>query len=127
MSIFVVLILMIFAHIVDDFYLQGVLAKMKQKSWWEQNVPDKLYRYDYIIALIMHALSWSIMISLPILFVSEWNPHWAIYILFSVNIAVHAVVDDLKANKRKINLIADQCLHLSQIWFTWLLWATVLI
>ena len=28
------LLFMILAHIVDDFYLQGNLAKMKQKVWW---------------------------------------------------------------------------------------------
>ena len=31
-----ILFAMIFAHIVDDFYLQGILAKMKQKDWWEK-------------------------------------------------------------------------------------------
>ena len=36
----------------------------------------------------------------------------------AVNTLVHAVVDDLKANRMKINLIADQLLHLSQILVT---------
>ena len=31
------LLTMIFLHIVDDYYLQGVLAKMKQRKWWEDN------------------------------------------------------------------------------------------
>ena len=26
-------------HIVDDYYLQGILAKMKQKSWWKEVAP----------------------------------------------------------------------------------------
>ena len=39
---------MIFCHIVDDYYLQGKLASMKQKSWWEKNAPDRLYKYDYL-------------------------------------------------------------------------------
>ena len=30
-----ILILMLFAHIVDDYYLQGWLASAKQKKWWE--------------------------------------------------------------------------------------------
>lgn len=29
------LLLMIFAHIIDDYYLQGILAHMKQKVWWD--------------------------------------------------------------------------------------------
>lgn len=126
MSIFVVLILMLFAHIVDDYYLQGILAKMKSKSWWEENAPDKLYKYDYIIALIIHALSWAVMITLPILFASAWQPHWAVYLMLGVNLAIHAVVDDLKANKKKINLIADQSIHFVQTIVTWCIWAFAL-
>lgn len=125
MNIVVVLILMLFAHIVDDFYLQGVLVKMKQKEWWKENAPDALYKYDYIAALIIHALSWSIMITLPILFVSAWDPHWAIYLMLGINTGIHATVDDLKANRHKINLIGDQCLHLAQILETWLVWLLV--
>lgn len=121
MSIFVVLILMFFAHIVDDYYLQGVLAKMKQRSWWESNAPDKQYRYDYIVALIFHAMSWSIMISLPILWAFAWQPHWVVYLLLPINIIIHAITDDLKANKKKINLIIDQSIHTAQILFTWLI------
>lgn len=62
-----ILIFMFFAHIVDDYYLQGWLASGKQRSWWEKNAPDKLYRYDYKMALVCHALSWAIMIMLPII------------------------------------------------------------
>ena len=126
MSVSAVLIIMLFAHIVDDFYLQGILAKLKQKGWWEENAPDKLYKHDYIIALIIHALSWAIMITLPILFVSAWQPHWAVYLMLGINLAIHAVVDDLKANKRKINLIADQSIHFVQIIVTWCVWAFAL-
>lgn len=129
MSIFVVLILMLFAHIVDDFYLQGILAQLKQKSFWS-NANDlkskPLYRFDYIIALIVHALSWAVMISFPILFASAWKPHWAVYLMLGVNLAIHAVVDDLKANKHKINLIADQSIHFVQIVVTWCIWAFAL-
>lgn len=27
---------MIFMHIIDDYCLQGILASMKQKSWWTE-------------------------------------------------------------------------------------------
>lgn len=126
MERFAVLILMLFAHIVDDYYLQGVLASMKQKGWWKDKSPDKLYKHDYIVALICHALSWAVMITLPILFASVWKPHWAVYLLLGVNLAIHAVVDDLKANKKKINLIADQTIHFVQIIVTWCIWAFAL-
>ena len=42
-----VLFAMLFCHIVDDYYLQGILASMKQKSWWEANAPVPLYKNDY--------------------------------------------------------------------------------
>ena len=55
----ILLLSMIFCHIVDDYYLQGFLASAKQKSWWEKNLPNKLYKNDYIIALFEHAFSWT--------------------------------------------------------------------
>lgn len=126
MSISVVLILMLFAHIVDDFYLQGILASMKQRSWWQGKAPEQLYKYDYIAALIIHALSWAIMITLPILYVSGWNPHWVVCLMLSLNFAIHAVVDDLKANRHMINLVMDQTIHFIQIIVIWSIWAFVL-
>ena len=107
---------MIFLHIVDDYYLQGILAHMKQKKFWKEQAPDELYKYDYIWALIMHAFSWTFMIMLPLIFVSPISP--AFYIIFVVNLAVHAYVDNLKANKHKINLWQDQLIHLAQIILT---------
>lgn len=114
-----ILIAMIFCHIVDDYYLQGWLASAKQKSWWENNAPDELYKHDYLVALFMHSFSWTFMIMLlPTIFVvingGVWSP-----LLFICNLIIHMVVDDLKANKKKINLIQDQTVHIVQIFATW--------
>ena len=118
---FLILLCMIFAHIVDDFYLQGILAKMKQKQWWKDNAPDELYKNDYIIALIIHAISWSCMIMAPaILFKLPTIKLVMIIILFIFNVIAHANVDNHKANLHKINLIQDQLFHLGQIIWTWL-------
>lgn len=111
---------MIFCHIVDDYYLQGWLASAKQKSWWEQNAPNKLYRYDYIVALFMHSFSWTFMVMLiptvyTILFSGISYP-----VLFVGNVLMHMFVDDLKANRKRINLIQDQSIHMVQIIWTWL-------
>lgn len=114
-----ILFVMIFAHIVDDYYLQGILASLKQKSWWENQKSYKpMYKYDYIVALIMHAFSWSFMISLPILYLgfTKW-----IAVAIILNTIIHGIVDDLKANKGKINLIVDQSIHIIQIVITWIL------
>ena len=109
---------MIFFHIVDDYYLQGWLASAKQKKYWQENAPEFLYKYDYIWALIMHSFSWSFMIMLPIAYIQHFNISLLFLIMFSVNLVIHALVDDLKANKRKINLWADQLIHIWQIVFT---------
>ena len=117
------LIFMIFAHITDDYYLQGWLASAKTKNWWEKNAPNKLYSKDYIMALFCHSLSWSIMVFLPILIYSLYNQidlNW-FYLVIPINLIIHAVIDDLKANKFKINLIIDQSIHFIQIFITWLI------
>ena len=112
------LLLMIFCHIVDDYYLQGWLASAKQKKYWQENAPEKLYKYDYIWALIMHSFSWAFMIMLPIAYGLSFNINIAFLIAFVVNVTIHAITDDLKANKRKINLWEDQIIHLIQIGIT---------
>ena len=85
----IILLIMLFLHIVDDYYLQGILTKLKQKSWWEENAPNKLYKHDYIIALIEHAFSWTFMIMLPftIMYVTGIKefPYYAYIGLFVFN------------------------------------------
>ena len=117
-----ILIAMIFCHIIDDYTLQGILASMKQKQWWNDNAPDELYKYDYIVALIMHSFSWSfmIMIAPTIYYLINNSYNNDIIILFILNTITHAIIDDLKANKKKINLIDDQIVHIAQIVCTWI-------
>lgn len=115
------LLSMIFAHIVDDYYLQGWLASAKQRKWWEQNAPDKLYRYDYIMALAMHSISWSFMIMLPIAFNCGFNVDIRFVVVFFINVFIHGFTDNLKANWKMINLIHDQFIHLLQIVTTFII------
>ena len=119
-------IMMLFCHIVDDFYLQGILAKMKQKSWWEENAPDKLYKNDYLTALIIHALSWSIMICLPLMCYTVINNinNGMVFMSIAIigNMIIHAVVDNLKANLHIINLHQDRLVHFIQIIVTFSLY-----
>lgn len=113
-----ILLLMVFLHIVDDYYLQGWLASAKQKVWWEKNAPDNLYAHDYLMALGMHAFSWTFMIMLPIVIYFGITINFLI--LFVLNFCVHFITDNAKANQHKINLIQDQCIHLFQIFMTYL-------
>ena len=117
MSTGVTILCMIFAHILDDFTLQkaGMLGVMKQKNWWKTNAPESAYRFDYICALVIHSVSWSFMILLPILIKEHGNPSFVYYFAFGINAIIHGIVDDLKANRKKLNLIEDQWIHLLQI------------
>lgn len=112
---FLIFISMIFCHIVDDYYLQGWLASAKQKSWWDKNSPDKLYKHDYIAALFMHSFSWTFMMMLVptiyiILFGGRYYP-----LVFVVNLIIHMITDNLKANAKVINLCQDQLIHMIQV------------
>ena len=119
-----ILLWMIFFHVIADYNLQGWLASAKQKSYWEANAPEELYKHDYICALLMHSISWTFMIMLPVACFQSFNvAHW-FTIIFVANTALHAFIDDLKANKKLINLWIDQILHILQILVTFalLLW-----
>ena len=120
------LLLMLLAHIADDFYLQGILANMKQKRWWEHSEWYKpLYRDDYRIALLIHSMSWSIMILLPYIVLYNISG-LMLFGAFITNAVIHYYVDDLKANKEQINLVVDQSIHIGQVIVTWMtLWQWV--
>lgn len=106
------IIVMILAHLITDYTLQGWLANGKQKSWWDEICGGKTlekYRYDYIAALVCHALYWAIAVCLPL-----WNSPMLVWAVVG-NTIIHAIVDDLKANRKKLTLVQDQLLHLAQI------------
>lgn len=108
------LFVMFWCHFVDDFVLQGIaMAKLKQKEWWITNAPNSLYKNDYLMALFCHALMWAISIMIPTIFTGNF-----IWWLILINFAIHFIVDDLKANRHKINLIVDQSIHFAQIILT---------
>ena len=115
------LLLMILMHIVDDYYLQGILASMKQKKWWiKQEGYKSLYKNDYKMALLMHSMSWSIMILLPAMFFLNVN-QYVLLGIFVINAFIHYHIDDLKANKLQINLMFDQTIHIMQVITTWII------
>lgn len=123
------LLVMMECHIVDDFRLQGILANMKQKKFWKENASDYIYRYDYICALFAHSFSWDFSIMLPIfvhMYITEKSFNILLFVIFITNFIIHAVVDDLKANRHKINLCQDQSIHFIQIVLTWCLYIFVI-
>lgn len=114
-----VFILMIFCHIVDDFVLQApCLCNLKQRSWWIKNAPNEAYKNDHKVALVMHSLSWAFMIMLPIAIYYRLDIDISFIIHMVGNAIIHGFVDDIKANKKLINLYQDQSLHMIQIVLT---------
>ena len=111
------LFLMYFCHFVDDYCLQAFcLSKLKQKSSWEDYVKDNpSYKYDYLMALFGHAFMWAISIMIPTMISGHF-----IWWLIPINFIIHFIVDDVKANRGKINLITDQSIHLIQVLLTFL-------
>ena len=116
-----ILLSMLFCHIVDDYYLQGWLASAKQKKYWQElpNYTD-MYKHDYIMALIMHSMSWAFMIMLPIVIVNRFDVGFDFFVLYIINAFLHALIDDAKANRFVFNLVQDQLFHIAQIIVTWL-------
>ena len=112
-----ILLFMILLHIIDDFVLQPIsLSNLKQKKWWkkQEGYSDK-YKDDYKVALAIHSISWSIMIHIPLVIMFPSLGQLALLISFIVNTVIHYYIDDLKANKLKINLFEDQMVHFWQI------------
>lgn len=111
-------LLMIFLHIVDDFYFQtnSFLANGKQEEWWrQQKWFTYRYRFDYIPPLIFHAFSWTFMIMLPIAYSMGFQLNIEFFLMFIYNVFLHGMTDHAKANLREINLVQDQAIHLFQI------------
>ena len=59
------------------------------------------------------------MMLAPTLYVIIFGGHYY-PLVFVFNIIIHMITDNMKANKKKINLIQDQLIHLAQIVVTFL-------
>lgn len=127
----IVLLTMLFCHIIADYNLQGCLASMKQKSWWEKNYPNEKYKNDYIVALICHSFSWSFVVHIPILLTMfqtqsfDYKYTFTFFTTIVINTWIHEIIDTLKANSKILNLWEDQLLHLFQIVGTWFLYSYI--
>lgn len=109
---------MIFLHVIADYKIQdNFISTYKQKKNWEEYIKkDKQYRYDYIVVLLVHSFSWSIITFLPLLL--ELKSMIVFSIIILINTIFHSIVDDLKTNKFTLNLIEDQFCYLGQIVIT---------
>jgi hypothetical protein len=109
-------LIMVVLHVIADYICQtDVMAKYKQKKSWDGLA--KQYEYDYIVFLCVHSILWSAIVFLPLLFYTNYNTV-IYYDIVMINTIIHMIIDDLKCNKLKINLIVDQVLHLIQMQLT---------
>lgn len=111
------LLLMLFLHVFDDFHLQGILASMKQKKYWQEHAPQNKYRFDYIISLLAHGFGWAFLVMLPIAGMQHFCVSARFFRTLIGHSIIHAFIDDAKANRGLINLWTDQILHVMQIVF----------
>ena len=129
-----ILFLMLLMHYIEDFHLQGCLANLKQKKWWEKQMSDNdmhshyalehsIYRNDYKMSLFAHSIENALFVMLPLIidlliteFIHYLQNTWILFIPSTILICVsHYLIDDLKANEMKINLVQDQLYHLGVI------------
>lgn len=113
---FLLLLFMFFSHLIADYNLQGILADLKQRLWWDLKYSkvfvQEHYPVDYITALIEHSFMWSTCIIIPLLVYSlfvPYNPHAIAYFCSSIltNTGFHAIIDHQKANEGSISLTTD--------------------
>ena len=108
----------ILLHIIDDFVLQqlGNLNNFKQKKFWEPYNKEYNNRYavDYQMGLIIHCISWGIMVHLPLFFFGN-TPEMVILISFLIHSIIHGIIDNYKCNEYKLSLVEDQILHFIQL------------
>ena len=123
MKYVIMFFIMFWLHLIDDFHLQGFLGDLKQKDWWKENYPDKLYEHDWMFALFEHSFSWAFTTHIPLLALSiysyytngRYNCLIAYVVCMILHTGFHMVIDNLKANDLAINLATDQILHICQI------------
>ena len=129
-----ILFLMLLMHYIEDFHLQGCLANLKQKKWWEKQISNNdmhshyalehsIYKNDYKMSLFAHSIENALFVMLPLIIdmlISEFTyclqNTWILFIPSTILICVsHYLIDDSKANEMKINLVQDQLYHLCVI------------
>lgn len=128
-------LLVILLHLVADYSLQGCLAQLKTAKFWRSVCRDcewcsadaafRRYGHDYRAGLVCHALYWTLVTFAPIIFHPLCSA-WTALAIVSLNALFHCWVDDLKANRGRLNLVQDQLLHAVQIAATIGVWTNLI-
>lgn len=117
MALFVFSIIII-VHIIDDFILKrlGNFYNTKQKKFWEPHNEEHNNKYylNYYARLVIHCISWSILVHLPILLLTQ-TPEIIIFVSSIIQAINHGIVDNEKCNRQELSLLEDQILHFVQL------------
>lgn len=111
------LLSMFMGHVIGDSVFQtSSISLKKRESYWKSYGNYK--RYFYIFYLLVHSFIWSSTIHISLLIILGVKYFNKILISYIVNILLHSIIDDMKANRKLFNLIVDQFLHSLQILLT---------
>lgn len=128
--LFKLFLVSVLLHIIDDFVLQPIcLSKLKQREWWIEECKKNCFKFDYYqndyrCALLIHSISWTLMMMMPLIIFGDYLI-WHYLLLIIINIVIHYITDDLKANRYILNLVQDQIIHFIQIFLTYLFFANI--
>lgn len=93
---------------------------MKQKKFWEPYNKEYNNKYclDHYAGLVIHCISWSIMVHLPLLLLTQ-TPNIIILVSSILHAINHGIIDNKKCNKHELSLAEDQSLHCIQLCLIW--------
>jgi hypothetical protein len=109
---------MFLAHVVNEFIIQPFgLGNLKRVDYWWKWGKYQDRPSDFLVALILHSISWSSLISLPILFIGEPEPLDLVHLqyMFFFLVVSHFVIELLEVKAEMLNLWWSQGLYLIQI------------
>lgn len=109
---------MFLMHVIGDSIFQSITLSMKKRKYYWKDYND--YRnYLYIFYLLLHSFIWSTTIHFSLILIMGIKIITRMFIIsYIINILLHSVIDDMKANRKMIGMIIDQFLHSLQILLT---------
>lgn len=118
MKLLLILFMMIFIHYLFDIFSLNVIEKYKNKEYFEKTFPKKMCKYDYINYLITDSYLWSMSILLPIIININGHITWASFMGIIVNGIIRGIIEDLRINKKIINIFSANICYIFQIFVT---------
>jgi len=118
-------LLVLLLHFIADFNLQlgAGLDKFKSVDWWRKIMGETIwgtadeqfrkYKHDYKVAMAIHSVVWALVTFAPCIWLCTSAK--AMLSILAVNAVAHYYIDNLKANRYRLNLVQDQILHLLQV------------